>query len=219
MISCVTNTTAVSGVAPARVDELADRLLVREVEREQRLVAQQHLRIADQRLRDAEPLLLAARQQPDRRVGVALARRPTGSPSSTRARLARVTERQPAPVTVETEAHEIAAADRQVAVERVLLRHVADVVTPAPRRATVDLDRRRSTTGVSPSRTRSNVVLPAPFGPSTARNSPGSIVEVEVLEQRARAEAHRRVAQPDDAPSSAVPARASSASSWCCCHA
>ena len=46
------------------------RALVGQVEREQRLVAQQHVRVADQGLRHPQPLLLATGQPPDRRVGV-----------------------------------------------------------------------------------------------------------------------------------------------------
>jgi zinc/manganese transport system ATP-binding protein len=46
--------------ASTRVDQFTDRLLVREIERQQRLVAQQHLRIPDERLRDPQPLLLTA---------------------------------------------------------------------------------------------------------------------------------------------------------------
>ena len=41
-------------------DELGDRLLVVQVEALQRLVEDEHLRTADQRLRDEDPLLLAA---------------------------------------------------------------------------------------------------------------------------------------------------------------
>ncbi len=120
------------------VDELDDRLLVREVERQQRLVAQQHLAVADERLRDAEALLLTAREQTDRRIGVGLGADRRGSRRRPRAP-ARVPERQAAPMTVEPEAHEIATADREDAVERMLLRHVPDVVTPPLRRPAVDL--------------------------------------------------------------------------------
>ena len=57
-------------LAAAPVDQLAHDLLLREVEREQGLVAQQNVRIGDERLRDAQALLLAARESPDGRVGV-----------------------------------------------------------------------------------------------------------------------------------------------------
>ena len=68
--SCVTKSTAVLGLAPPLVDQLADHPLVREVQRQQRLVAEHHRRIADQRLCDAQPLLLTTGQQADRRVRV-----------------------------------------------------------------------------------------------------------------------------------------------------
>ncbi len=161
------------GVAPARVDQLADRLLVREVEREQRLVAQQHPRIADQRLRDPQPLLLASRQQPEGRRCVTLrADRPDRGVDARTGRGGG--EREAAPVAVEPEPHEIAAADRQVRGRR---RAAAARSRRRDSRAVESARRsrpRRSTTASSPSRIRSNVVLPDPFGPSTARNSPGS---------------------------------------------
>ena len=57
------------GAAPL-VDQSGDGALVGEVEREQRLVAQQHLGVADERLRHPQPLLLAAGEPPHRRVRV-----------------------------------------------------------------------------------------------------------------------------------------------------
>ena len=97
------------GLTAPVVDELDDGLLVREVERQQRLVAQQHLRIADERLRDAEALLLTARQQTDRRIGVGSAPRPRGS-RRRRARGSRAFPNgRPAAMTVEPEADEITA--------------------------------------------------------------------------------------------------------------
>ena len=64
------------GRAPPPVDQVRDDLLVGQVEREQRLVAQQHRRVADQRLRHPQPLLLAAGEPPDRRVRVVPGRPP-----------------------------------------------------------------------------------------------------------------------------------------------
>ena len=69
-MSCVTKTTGVPAFSAVRVEQAGDHLLVREVEREQRLVGEEERRVGDERLRDPEPLLLAAREAPDRRVGV-----------------------------------------------------------------------------------------------------------------------------------------------------
>ena len=51
------------------VDQSHDGLLIREVEAGQRLVAQQQRGVVGEGLADAEPLLLAAREQPDRAIG------------------------------------------------------------------------------------------------------------------------------------------------------
>ena len=45
---------------------------------------------------------------------------------------------------------------------------------------------------------RSSVVLPAPFGPSSATNSPRSIAKRDVLEDRAALVAEADVAQRDE---------------------
>jgi hypothetical protein len=58
-------------LAAASVDELADAALVLEVEREQRLIAEQQGRVAGESLGDAEALLLSSRERSDRRIGVA----------------------------------------------------------------------------------------------------------------------------------------------------
>ena len=98
---------------------------------------------------------------------------------------------------VHAEADEVAAADGQVAVEGLLLGHVAELgVAPARRRA-VHAHGALRQAGPDPSSTLSSVVLPVPFGPSTARNSPSADVEVEAGPQRALAEAHRGVLELD----------------------
>ena len=56
--------------AAALVDEPGDGALAGQVEREQGLVAQEDRGVAQQGLGDAQPLLLAAREQADRGVGV-----------------------------------------------------------------------------------------------------------------------------------------------------
>ena len=124
-MSCVTKTTGVPRAPAVRVEEADDHALVREVEREQRLVGEQQRRIGDERLRDAEPLLLASGQPADRRVGVR--RRADLGEHAVDARAIVAESRAEAPaVAVETEPHEVAAAERQVAVEDALLRDVAD---------------------------------------------------------------------------------------------
>ncbi len=65
-----------AGLAPALVDERGDGPLAGDVEREEGLVAEQDGGVAEQRLGDAQPLLLTARQAADRRVGEALPRPP-----------------------------------------------------------------------------------------------------------------------------------------------
>ena len=122
------------GHAPPPVpvgEELHGRLLVVQIQAEQRLVAQQDLGIADQGLGDAQALLLAPRQPPDRGVriwprphqrqhlvdsAVDAARAQGGSPS----------------VSIQTQGHEIAPAQGQVGVEGPLLRDVADRLAAAP---------------------------------------------------------------------------------------
>ena len=81
--------------------------------------------IGDERLRDPQPLLLAAREPADRRVGVR--GRPDLGERGVDARAILRPEAPEAPaVAVEPEPHEVAAAQDDVAVEDALLRHVAD---------------------------------------------------------------------------------------------
>ena len=146
------------------------------VERQQRLVAQQQPRIADQRLRDPQPLLLAARQQPDRRVGVGAARRPPRSRASTLrdARRDRTAGRggdRRAPKRTRSRPR-IGRSRSNVA----LLRHVADR-SWLPRRGarpsivTVPADSGEQARAGPQQRG----LAAAPFGPSTAMNSPGAM--------------------------------------------
>ena len=118
---------------PPLVDQRGDGGLVREVEGEQRLVAQQHGRVADQGLGHPQPLLLAAREPADRRVRVA--RAADGGQRGVHPCLPHPPTAEPGaePVPVEAEADEVAPAQRQVRVERLLLRDVADVRAAPPR--------------------------------------------------------------------------------------
>ena len=122
-----------AGRPPPLVDQRGDAGLVGQVEREQRLVAQQHGRVADQRLGHPQPLLLAAGEAPDRRVRVARAadrgqRRVHPGPAHPAP-----AEADARPVPVQAEPDEVAPAQRQVRVQRLLLRDVADVRAAPPR--------------------------------------------------------------------------------------
>ena len=152
MTSWVTKTTGRASGATALVDEPRHGALAGQVERQKRFVAQQDAGIAQQGLRDAQPLLLAAREQADGSVGVAgrtdglRGRRPPASswPGCAAGR----PQRWPS----DAEAHQVAAADGQRAVEGLLLGDVAQcVVAPAaaaaPFTCTVPAD-----SGTSPSR-------------------------------------------------------------------
>ena len=178
LTSWVTNRT----VRPVRrlpaADQVGDLLLVVQVQAGQRLVAQEQARIADDRLGDPQALLLAARQPPDRRVGVGRrldrldhlvhpptigARRPADAPA----------------VAVDPQLDQVAAAQRQVLVERLVLGHVADArIAPPGRPPSTSTDPPDS--GVRPRITRRSDVLPEPFGPRIATNEGSSKLERQV---------------------------------------
>ena len=132
------------------------------------------------------------------------------SAASTRAPVGRREPAEAPAVAVEAEAHEVAPAQRQVAVEHALLRDVADAVAVG-RDAPVDVG------SSSPSRMRSSDVLPVPFGPSTARNSPALELEAEAVAQSSRSpKRERQTLDRDDARSSRrAPA---SARAWSSCQ-
>ena len=145
-----------------------------QVEREQRLVAEQQPRVV---AIDAWPTRSAAAPRrtacPIRRVRVRASRRPRRSSCvDPPAAGPRRRSGEPQPVPVEAEADEVAGAQRRAAVEQPLLRDVADVAvapaTGAPSSSTVP----RSSV-CWPRIALSRLVLPGPLGPSTARNSPG----------------------------------------------
>src|SRR5207248_11588768 len=106
--------------------EAGDGLLVRGVERKQRLVGEDERRFRDKSLRDPEPLLLSAGKEAHRSVAVRgcadrlerafdLSFRSGVEPAETE------------PMAVEPEPHEVARAKRDVALEDALLRDVADL--------------------------------------------------------------------------------------------
>ena len=182
------------GVAPRGVAGRSAALTAACCERSsdsKRLVAQQQFGIGDERLRDAQSLLLAARERPDRprrRTRSA----PTASiAASTRARARFGMKGSPAPVAVEAEAHQVAAPDREIAVECALLRDVTDTVR-------VDVEPYPPTARSEPEehaqQRRLARTVRAEHGEELARRD----VEVECLEQHTVAESHRRVAQRGD---------------------
>ena len=123
----MTKITGVPACAPSLVDEARHGALAGQVEGEEWLVAQQDLGVTEQCLGDAQALLLAAREQADRCIGV-------GAGTD---RLQRVVHplpdgpgvaRQAPVVPVDAEADEVPTADRQRAVEGLLLGHVAELV-------------------------------------------------------------------------------------------
>ena len=102
-----------------------DLLLAPEVEVGQRLVEQQQLGPGDQGVRDQHPLLLAAGELAHPRVGVpgrahVAQRRLDHLPALPRR------EREPEPVPVDAERHDVPGPQRHVRVDDELLRHVAD---------------------------------------------------------------------------------------------
>ena len=77
--------------------------------------------------------------------------------------------------------------DRHVRIERVALEHHRDVALAGLRVGDVASPSMQHAAGVRrdsrPARMRSVVVLPEPDGPSSAKNSPGSIVEVDAVQR------------------------------------
>ena len=121
-------------------DEPGDLLLVADVEARQRLVAEKEARVADEGLGDAETLLLAARQAADGRLGECRRLDPLDRLRD-RALDGRRRATDPPAVPVDAEPDEVAAAQGQVAVERLVLGHVADARVAPSRRPPEDLDR------------------------------------------------------------------------------
>ena len=116
--------------APVRVEQARDDRLVGEVEREKRLVGEQEHGLRDERLRDAQPLLLAAGEPADRRVGIRRRSDLVERPVDARALVRRQPAGAPA-VAVEPESDEISSAQREVTVEDALLRRGLDEWKPA----------------------------------------------------------------------------------------
>src|SRR5205823_3526711 len=157
---------------------------------------EQEGRVGDERLRDSQTLLLAAGEPADRRVRVLARAHARECAVDTRA--AGGIEPADAPaMAVEPEAHEIAGAQGEVAVERALLRHVADAVTALARRAAVDEHpsrRRLEQAEEDPDQRRLAGAVRAEHGEELARLE----IEAETFPERAFAEAQRERVDGDD---------------------
>src|SRR5581483_703343 len=108
------------------VEQRSDRQLVRQVEAVERFVEEQQVRLADECLRDQQPLLLTARELADRTLGEAL-----GPHDANRLRDARCVgiaprQRHAETRSVDAEPDEIDAANARRGIEGVPLRQVAD---------------------------------------------------------------------------------------------
>src|SRR4051812_45055406 len=114
-------------------------------------------------------------------------------------------------MTVEPEPHEVATADRQTGIERTLLGHVPDVVTPAPRRPAVDLDDPARQPRQPEEHTQQRR-LPRSVRAEDREELARRELEAEMFEQHARAELHRRIMQADGGGHPAPSARRSSSS-------
>ena len=113
-------------VAAAAVEQVDDRPLRRQVEREQRLVGQEQGRVGDERLGDPQALLLAAGEPPHRELGVR--GRADGRKRACNALVGRPRVQSEAPpVAVQAEPDEVATAHRRIAVKRALLGDVPDL--------------------------------------------------------------------------------------------
>src|SRR6266496_1968141 len=125
--------------APPAVDQLADPALVRQVQRQQRLVAEQHLGVADQRLCDPQPLLLTAGKPPDRLLRVPRAADGLDHLGDATATRSHAEHARPPAVPVEPKPDQVDAAQRQRFVDRALLRDVADLAVRTAWTSTGDL--------------------------------------------------------------------------------
>ncbi len=132
LISCAEISTAISCSRVMRASSATTSCGAAQVEVRQRLIEQQQPRAGDERVRDQDPLLLAAGELADTRVGKALGvnrvqhlldERPSGPGGP----------RHPETVRVDPEPHEIARAQRNIRVEQELLRHVTDQAMAASR--------------------------------------------------------------------------------------
>ncbi len=168
-----------------------DLLLAGDVEVGQRLVEQQQAGAADQRVRDQDPLLLPAGQQPDPRVRDVLGvdgRQHLVHQLAPRPRRQRDAE----PVPVQAKPDQVPGPQRHVGIELDLLRHVADPRHPRPARPAVD----PHLAGVGRQQAEYHPQqggLARPVGADQADELTGLDPQSHVLEHLAAAESHADV--------------------------
>ena len=165
---------------------LATRVLVLQVEAQQRLVAEQQRGVAGERLGDAQPLLLAAGEQSDRAIGErgrADLRHKFGHPRP----IGGTADRQAEAVTVDTERDEVAAAQRGAHRQHLLLRDVADA-SVAPVDGVAEELRRAGVERLHPENYPQQTRLARPVRPEHGNELSGPNDEVKPPPQRAGAE-------------------------------
>ena len=166
--------------------QLDDLLGAAQVEVGQRLVEQQQPRPADQRVRDQDPLLLAARQ-PSRRARRRTRARRRRRPSPARARGARARAAASRAAARRARARSgrgrAAACRGRAGTSAGRTRRRVPSAVPPPTRTLPEAGACR------PRITRNSVVLPAPFGADQPGELAGPDREADVIEHRPAAEA------------------------------
>ena len=154
------------------------------VEVRQRLVEQEHLRVAHDRAPHRDALALAARELA--RIAVEVRREPEDVGGASRraaamSSFAALREHQ-------RERHVV--AHRHVRIERVVLEHHRDVALLGRHALTTlpPIAISPSVISSSPAIMRSSVDLPQPDGPTSTQNSPSAIVDVDAADHLRRAE-------------------------------
>ena len=196
-MSWATSSTATLLAAADPPDERGDRGLVRQVEAVERLVEQQQL-AAGGRAPGRSAAAAARRRRARRSAGARTRVAPTSSITSATRAASRARPGRPgsgnAPAgAVEAEPDDVDAADPGAGVEVPPLRQVADPALRLARRPAEHRRRARRPAGSRPRITLSSVDLPAPFGPSTATNSPAPTVRSTSLQIVRPPSAHGRV--------------------------
>ena len=189
------------------VDDRDDLVLRGWVERRQRLVTQQQPWAACQGLGDPQPLLLAARQQPDRHVCV----RFRADRFDHWVYLAGPGAGQAQALAVDAELDQVAAPDRQVGVEDALLGDVTGLGAAVSWRPPADGDR-PGRQREQPEQHLQQCALARPVGPEDGQALTRCHVQVQLLPDHMIAEPYCGAAQRDRGPAAPVdlilPARA-----------
>ena len=139
---------AEAALAAMPVDQVADDPLRAQVERAQRLVAEQEARVARERLPDPQSLLLAAGQAGHRHARVVRGadgvEQGVDAPAAGGGR-----ERDPPAVTVDAERDQVAAAEGDPVIRSPLLRDVADAPVSVTDRVAEQGRRARASAGAA----------------------------------------------------------------------